>query len=188
MVRRRHGGGEPEQPGEPGSKGKRGGEGGHRYRMRQKLVAFGDDYWIENALGQRVFFVDGKAFRLREHLGFKDMQGNELAAIQEKVMRIKDTYSIYRKGNVLATVKKALITPLRQRFDVHVAGGENMEVEGNILDHEYEIHEGRNKRAEVSKKWFRVADTYGVDIVPGADDILILAITVVIDMMVDEGR
>jgi uncharacterized protein YxjI len=110
-----------------------------------------------------------------------------LAAIQEKVMRIKDTYSIYRKGNVLATVKKALITPHHQRFDVHVAGGENMEVQGNIVEHEYEFYEGRNKRAEVSKKWFSVADTYGVDIVPGADDILILAITVVIDMMVDEG-
>jgi uncharacterized protein YxjI len=168
--------------------GRRGGEGSHRYRMRQKLVAFGDDYWIENGLGQRAYFVDGKAFRLREHLAFKDMQGNELAAIQEKVMHIKDTYSIYRHGNVLATVKKALITPLRQRFDIHVAGAQNMEAQGNILDHEYEIHEGRNKVAEVSKKWFRVADTYGVDIAPGADDVLILAITVVIDMMTDQGR
>jgi len=127
--------------------GNRGGEGSHRYRMRQKLVSIGDDYWIENALGQRVFFVDGKAFRLREHLGFKDMQGNELVAIQERVMRIKDTYSIYRKGNVFATVKKTLVTPLRQRFDVHVAGAENMEVEGNILDHEYEIQEGRKRMA-----------------------------------------
>ncbi|HEV2662007.1 MAG TPA: LURP-one-related family protein [Ktedonobacteraceae bacterium] len=95
--------------------------------------------------------------------------------------------SIYRKENVLATVKKALIMPIHQRFDVHVAGGEHMEVQGNIVDHEYEIYEGRNKRAVVSKKWFRVADTYGVDIVPGADDIFIFAITVVIDMMVAEG-
>ena len=71
MVRRRQG----------GEQGRRGGEGSHRYRMRQKLVSFGDDYWIENALGQRVFFVDGKAFLLREHLGFQDMQGNELAAM-----------------------------------------------------------------------------------------------------------
>jgi uncharacterized protein YxjI len=187
MFRRRQGGEEPVQQGGPGPMGAQGG-GGRRYRMRQKLVSFGDDYWIENAQGQRVYFVDGKAFRLREHLGFKDMQGNELAAIQEKVMHIKDTYSIYRHGNVLATVKKALITPLRQRFDVHVAGGENMEVQGNIVDHEYEIHEGRKRVAEVSKKWFRVADTYGVDIAPGADDVLILAITVVIDMMVDQGR
>lgn len=177
MVRKKHGGEDPEQPG----------DGNHRYRMRQNLASSGDDYWIENALGSRVFFVDGNAFRLREHLGFKDMQGKELAAIQEKVMRIKDTYSIYRKGNVLATVKKALIAPVYQRFDVHVAGGENMEVQGNIVDHEYEIYEGRNKRTEVSKKWFHLAGTYGVDILPGADDSLILAITVVIDMMVDNG-
>ena len=187
MVARQYNSGEQEKPGEPGTIEQRGGEGSHCYRMRQNLAAFGGDDWIENALGSRVFYVDGKAFRLREHLGFKDMQGKELAAIQEKVMRIKDTYSIYRNGNVLATVKKALITPLHQRFDVHVAGGENMEVQGNIAEHEYAFYEGRNKRAEVSKKWFSVADTYGVDIVPGADDILILAITVVIDMMIDEG-
>ena len=164
------------------------GVGGGRFRMRQKLVLFGNDYWIENALGSRVYFVDGKAFRLREHLGFQDMQGNELAAIQERVMRIKDTYRIYRKGNILATVKKVLISPLSQRFEVHVAGGENMEAEGTIFDHEYEIHEGRRKVAEVSKKWFPVADTYGVDIIPGVDDIMVLAITVVIDMMLDQER
>src|SRR5437868_9433730 len=91
--------------------------GGGRYRMRQKLLAFGDDYWIENGLGQRVYFVDGKAFRLREHLAFKDMQGNELAAIQEKVMRVKDTYSIYRNGQVLATMVLALVSSaFRQRW------------------------------------------------------------------------
>ena len=185
MIRERYEGEEPEHSTALEPLGKRGEESSHRYRLRQKLVSFGDDYWIENALGQRVFFVDGKAFRLREHLGFKDMQGNELLAIQEKVMRIKDTYSIYRKGNEFATVKKVLITPLRQRFDVHVAGAENMEVEGNILDHEYEIHEGRKRMSEVSKKWFHLAGTYGVDIVPGANDILILAITVIIDMMTD---
>ena len=185
MIRERYEGEEPEHSTALEPLGKRGEESSHRYRLRQKLVSFGDDYWIENALGQRVFFVDGKAFRLREHLGFKDMQGNELLAIQEKVMRIKDTYSIYRKGNEFATVKKVLITPLRQRFDVHVAGAENMEVEGNILNHEYEIHEGRKRMSEVSKKWFHLAGTYGVDIVPGANDILILAITVIIDMMTD---
>jgi uncharacterized protein YxjI len=185
VLQEKHEGEEPEHPVEPEPLGNCGEKGSHRYRMRQKLVSSGDDYWIENAPGQRVFFVDGKAFRLREHLGFKDMQGNELLAIQEKVMHIKDTYGIYRKGMMFATVKKVLITSLHQRFDVHIAGAENMEVEGNIVDHEYEIHEGRKLMAEVSKKWFHEADTYGVDIVPGANDILILVITVVIDMMID---
>lgn len=164
------------------------GAGGGRYLMRQKLLAFGNDYYIENAMGQRVYFVDGKAFRLREHLAFKDMHGNELVAIQERVLPIKDTYSIYRRGQVLATVKKALIAPFRQRFDIHVAGGDTLEAQGNILEHEYEIHDGQSRVAEVSKKWFRVADTYGVDIAPDADEILLLACTAIIDMMTAEGR
>ena len=187
MFRRRRDREEPVQQGGPRPMGLQGGGGG-RYHMRQKLVSFGDDYWIENAQGQRVYFVDGKAFRLREHLDFKDMQGNVLASLQEKVIHVKDTYSIYRNGQVLATVKKALIAPLRQRFDIHVAGGEDLEAQGNILDHEYEIRTGRHRVAEVSKKWFRLADTYGVDVAPGNDDVLILACTAVIDMMTDEGR
>ena len=175
MLRRRD---EPLRPG----------AGSGRYLMRQKLLALGDDYYIENAMGQRVYFVDGKVFRLREHLAFKDMHGNELAAIQERVLPIKDTYSIYRQGQVLATVKKALIAPFRQRFDIHVAGGDTLEAQGNIFEHEYEIHDGRSRVAEISKKWFHVADTYGVDIAPDVDDILILACTAVIDMMTAEGR
>jgi uncharacterized protein YxjI len=164
------------------------GEGSHRYRMRQKLVSFGDEYWVENAQGNRAYFVDGKAFHARKHLILKDAQGNEVATIQEKVMHSKDTNSMYRDGKEFATVKKALVAPLRQRFDVHVAAGKDLEAHGNIVNHEYEIREGRNRVAEVSKKWFLVADTYGVDIAPGADDVLILAITMVIDMMmVSEG-
>ena len=38
--------------------------------MRQKLVSIGDDYWIENDQGERVFKVDGKALRVRQTLIF----------------------------------------------------------------------------------------------------------------------
>jgi uncharacterized protein YxjI len=74
-------------------------------------------------------------------------------------MQIQDIYSMYRKGNVLATVKKVLISPLRQRFEVHAAGGMNMKTQATIFDYEYEVHEGRRKVAEVSKRWFCVIDS-----------------------------
>ena len=56
------------------------------------------------------------------------------------------------------------------------------------VDHEYAIGEGRETIAEVSKKWFRIRDTYGVAIAPGQNDVLILAITVAIDMMAHRRR
>jgi uncharacterized protein YxjI len=160
-----------------------------RYQMRQKLVAFGDDFYIENEARQKVFKVDGKVLRVRDTLLFRDMQGNELCKIQERMLRVKDTMEIEGpRGETLAVVKKALITPLRDRWTVKVKGGPDLEIQGNILDHEYRIGEGRQKVAEVSKKWFRLRDTYGVEIAPGQDDVVILAATVALDMMAHPGR
>jgi uncharacterized protein YxjI len=158
--------------------------GNTRYKMKQKLIAFGDDFFIENEQDERVFKVDGKMLRVRDTLKFKDMDGNLLCQIQERMLRIKDTLNIEdADGNTAAVVKKALITPLRDRWVVKIGDGPDLDVQGNILNHEYKIEEGRNKIAEVSKKWFRVRDTYGVEIEPGQNDVLILAATVAIDMM-----
>jgi uncharacterized protein YxjI len=74
-----------------------------------------------------------------------------------------------------------MVTPLRDRYTVSVPGSEDLDVQGNIVDHEYEISAGGKKVAQISKRWFRVRDTYGVEIVPGGNDILILASTVAID-------
>jgi uncharacterized protein YxjI len=91
-------------------------------------------------------------------------------------------------GNRLAMVRKALISPLRDRWAVTVENGPDLDVQGNVLDHEYTFTDGRTPVATVSKKWFRVADTYGVEIAPGQDPVLVLAATVAVDMMAHEGR
>lgn len=151
--------------------------------MREKMFAVGDDYWIENDGGDRVFKVDGKALRARDTFILKDSSGEDLCKVQEKKLHIHDTMKIERDGDTVATVKKALITPLRDRFDIEIEGGEDLEAKGNIVDHEYKIERDGDHVAEVSKRWFRVRDTYGIEIAPGQDDALILAVTVCIDEM-----
>ena len=161
-----------------------GGDGRSHYKMREKMVSIGDDFWIENDRGEKVYKVDGKAVRVRNTLIFEDPSGRELAKIQERMLHIKDSMEIEGPGgDQMAMVKKALIAPLRDRWTVKIKDGPDLEVKGNILDHEYTIGEERTKVAEVSKKWFRLRDTYGVEIEPGQDDILILAVTVCIDQM-----
>ena len=152
--------------------------------MRQKLVSIGDDFWIEDDQGERVYKVNGKALRVRDTMIFEDASGRELYKIQSKLVHIRDTMKIEDgDGHDVATVKKALITPLRERFEVKVEHGEDLEVKGNIVDHEYKIERDGDKVAEVSKKWFRVADTYGVEVAAGEDVPLVLAITVAIDSL-----
>jgi uncharacterized protein YxjI len=162
--------------------------GGRRYRMRQKLFSVGDDSWIEDDDGNRVFKVDGKALRVRKTFELKDASGHELLKIQERKLHIHDTMRIERGDGDAATVKKALITPLRERFTVHLADGSELTAKGNIVDHEYSIEGDGEKIAEVSKRWFRVRDTYGIEIAPGHDDALLLAVSVCIDEMSERGR
>ena len=90
---------------------------------------------------------------------------------------------IERGGKTVATIKKALVSPLRDRYSIEVEGGEDLEAKGNIVDHEYKIERDGDKVAEVSKRWFRVRDTYGIEVAPGQDDALILAVAVCIDQM-----
>ena len=157
--------------------------GGTRYRMREKLFAIGDDYWIETDGGERVFKVNGKALRIRETFILETPSGDELFKIQEKKLSIRDKMQIERGGETVATIHKALITPLRDRFAIELESGGELSAKGNIVDHEYEIERDGHKVAEISKRWFRVRDTYGIEIAPGEDDALILAATVCIDEM-----
>ena len=160
------------------------GGGDHHYQMREKLVAIGDDFWIENEAGERVFKVNGKVLRVRDTLSFEDAQGRELSKIQERKLRVKDSMEIEGPdGQQLAMVKKALISPIRDRFTVKIKNGPDLDVKGNIVDHEYTIGEGGDSVAQVSKKWFRIRDTYGVEIEPGQDDVIILAVAACLDQM-----
>ena len=154
-----------------------------KYQMREQMFAIGDDYWIETDGGQPAFKVDGKALRIRKTLILETPDGDEAFTIQKKIVSIRDTMEIQRDGKTVATVTRALLTPLRDRFSIDVEAGGDMEAKGNIVDHEYGIERGGDKVAQVSKRWFRMRDSYGIEIADGQEDALILAVTVCIDQM-----
>lgn len=159
-----------------------------RFRLRQKIFAFGDDYSIQDDRGRERFFVDGKVLTLRNTLVFEDMQGHELALIRQRILAWGPTFEIERDGKTAAIVKKQLFTFLRCRFSVDVPGPDDLEAQGSFLDYEYEFTRGGRCVAEVSKRFFALRDTYGVEIADGEDVLLLLAATVVIDQCCHEKR
>ncbi len=154
------------------------------YLIRKKLLALGDDFWVEDEAGERVFHIDGKVMRLRDTFVVETADGEELLKIKEQRLKLRKTYAIERQGEEIATVAKALVTPLRDRFTIEVAGGGTLEAKGDLLDHEFTIEwEGGARMAEVSKRWFTMRDTYGVSVLPTQDDVLAIAIAACIDAM-----
>ena len=156
-----------------------------RYVMKRKLLTWARDFYIRDAEGRDVFFVDGKAFPLvSRQWSFQTLDRRELAFIRQKLVSWIPTYEIYRNGALAAVVKKKPFTLSRYKFSVDVPGLADLEVSGNFLQHEYTFTRSGQPVAEVSKKWLAWSDTYDVEIVDGEDDLLILATTVVIAVAV----
>ncbi len=164
--------------------------GVNRYLMRQRMFALGQDFFINNAAGQPMFKIDGKVRLIKESLKFRDMQGNLLYQLDERVIRIRESFDILKAdGQVAAKVHNAIFDPLRERFTIEIPGGQNLLTMGKVIWAQYDILRNGQPIAKISKQFSWIGrDQYVVDVMPGEDDCLILAITVVIDMMVSNGR
>ncbi|NLU76007.1 hypothetical protein HCC61_25710 [Streptomyces sp. HNM0575] len=155
-----------------------------RYLVRERIFGIGDDFWIDDEHGDHAFLVDGKALRVRQTFELKDVQGEIVAVIRRKMVSLWETMQIERDGERLAMVRKKRFTLLRNRFRALLADGSALSVHGSVLDKEYDIELGGVRQARISRKWFRVRDTYAVDIEqPGADVPLLLSLAVCVDAL-----
>jgi len=152
-----------------------------RYQVRERLFSIKDDFWVTDQDGNRAFFIDAKVLSLRHTLELKDASGRSLAEIKHKPLTFTDAMEVENGGSVVATVHKAVFSPLHHRAVVDLAGGRRLEAVGNIIDKDFQIRDGHQVVAQVSRAWFRVRDTYGVDVAPGEDDALMICIAVCLD-------
>ena len=159
-----------------------------QYVMKEKWLAFGTDFAINDKEGRELYFIDGHAFSIGKKLSFQDAQRRELLFIRQRLLAWGPTYEILRNDKTVAVVKKKLFTIFRAHFSVDVPGPDDLEAQGNFLDHEYEFTLRGQAVAQVSKKWISWTDSYVIQTAEGQDDPLILACAVVIDLACHQGE
>lgn len=158
------------------------------YQLQRQLLAIGEDFWVENAAGEKVYRLDGKVLTLTQTFALEDVNGTELARMKAEMLTLRRTMDIERGGQVVATVRKAFINILGQSFTVDISGDGQLQAHGDILNHEFEIRAGDAVVATVSKQWFVSELMYGIAIAPGQDEVLMLCIAIAIDEMSESDR
>ncbi|MEU7063967.1 LURP-one-related family protein [Streptomyces sp. NPDC046161] len=160
-----------------------------KYLVRDKVLAIGDDYWIEDEDGRQAFLVDGKALRLRDTLELKDLDGRILITLREKWLAFRDAMTLERDDRRLAVIRKKRLSLLRNHYLVTLAEGTELDVSGRILDREFKVEYDGELLALVSRQWFRVRETYAVDVVrEDADAALLIAVAVCVIRMAEKER
>lgn len=159
-----------------------------RYILRQRMLSLADGFQIKNENGDDAFAVKGAVFSLAKQLSFQDLDGNTLVSIEQQLMSWGATYAISRNDATIATVKKELFNVFSYRFNIDLSGAPALQATGDFSNHEYVVTRDGQQVAAISKQWFALTDTYGVDIAEGEDDVLVLAIAVVVDMVCHPDR
>jgi uncharacterized protein YxjI len=159
-----------------------------RYIIRERFFRLGEDSDITDEQGRPVLHVDGKVLTLHDTLIVRDLQGTEVARVQRQLIALRPTYDITRQGQELAEVRKKLISPFVDRYTIDIPGPDDLHVTGSLFEHEYKIERDNRVVATVSKRWISFTETYGVEIAPGEDDLVILTAVLAIDLAEDRER
>ncbi|MEU3374328.1 LURP-one-related/scramblase family protein [Streptomyces sp. NPDC006711] len=160
-----------------------------KYLVRDKIFAIGDDYWIETEDGRQAFLADGKALRLRDTLELKDPAGRVLITLREKMFSLRDAMTVQRDDQTLATVRRKRLSLLRNHYRVSLVEGTELDVSGRILDREFTVEYEGELLAHVSRKWFRLHETYAVNVIrEDADAALLIAVVICVIRMDEKER
>jgi len=155
------------------------------YVIRERLFRLGEDSDITDEAGLPVLHVDGKVLSLHNRLILRDPAGREAGQVHRKLAALRPTYEITIDGKDVAEVRKHLFTAFQERFTIDVVGGGDMEITGDLFSHEFTIERDGQTVATISKRWLTVTASYGVEVAPGEDDVLILASVLALDLAID---
>jgi uncharacterized protein YxjI len=155
------------------------------YVIRERFFAIGDDFDVLDEHGTKLYRVDGKVFSLRGRVVIEDPEGDEVASVHRHLIALRPTYEIRIGGEKAAEIRKKLFTPFRDRFTIDVPGPDDLEMKGDLLDHEYVIEQDGQEVAAVSKRWLTIRDTYAVRVAAGVDPLLIIGSVLALDLALE---
>jgi len=158
------------------------------YVIRERFFSFGDDFDVLDEHGNKVLHVDGKVFTVRDKVVIEDLNGDEVASVHRQLVALRPTYEIRIGGEKAAEVRKKLFTPFRDKFTIDVPGPDDLEMKGDLLDHEYVIEQDGREVAAVSKRWLTIRDTYAVQVAAGVDPLLIVGSVLALDLALDRDH
>jgi uncharacterized protein YxjI len=153
------------------------------YVLNQKLLSLTGDLWIEDGQGNHAFEVDGTLLSLRGTHVLKDLSGQALYEISKSLApHVHKTINISKDGQPAATVQEAIFHLGGDKFTITLAGGQQLTVHGNWLNREFQVNDQAGRVViNASRAWFSIHDAYGIQITPGFEVPLGLAIVVALE-------
>ncbi len=152
------------------------------YQIKQKLWSFIPNYEVRDDIGNLRYNVKSNGFSLWKKLHFKDTEGGEIFIIEQKRWSFPAKFEV-REGNTVVAEVHQRLAFFKYKVDFFIGADTDIEITGNIFRREFDFERNGQIIASVSKKRWSWGDSYGMSILEGEDQELMLASAVVIDLI-----
>lgn len=152
--------------------------------IKQKVFSWKDKFYVRDEFGNDRYYVEGELFSLGKKLHIYDLNGNELALIQQKVLSFLPRYFVFINGIQHAEIVKEF-TLFNNKYRINGLG---WEVDGDFMDHDYEVTSMGRPIVTINKEWFTWGDSYVLDIANPADELIALSVVLAIDCVIAMQR
>ncbi len=149
--------------------------------MKQKVFSWKDKFTIKDMNGNDRYTVEGQFFSLGKKLHIFDCEGDEVAFVKQKVVALMPKFFVEIGGEDVAEIAKKF-TFFKPKY---VVNGPGWDVQGDMWSHNYTITSGGIPVVSIHKQWMSWGDTFELDIAPGADEVLAVAVVLAIDAVMD---
>jgi uncharacterized protein YxjI len=160
-----------------------------KYLVQERLFhLLHAEFSIEDEIGNSAYTVDTTVLKLRQALELKDASGNVLTVIPQKWISFGNTMHIEdASGLGIAKVRPAFFSPIKHRYEIDLANGSHLEAVGDFMDRDWQLTgTDGGVIGRISRQWAWKGDAYGVEVLPGGNDALVISIAICMDHIYDE--
>lgn len=151
--------------------------------IKEKVFSWGDKFTVKDESGRDKYMVEGEIFSWGKKLHVYDIMGNEVAFIKQEVWSWMPRYYVFCGDRQVAEIKKEFTF----FFPKYSINGLGWEINGSFMAHDYEITEEGCPIVIISKEWMTWGDSYELNIANPADELVALAVVLVIDCVMESG-
>jgi len=160
--------------------------GWSRFLVKAKFAMGRDFAVIDPATEQQVYFVDGK-LGWRAQCEIRDAAGTPLYRIRGNLLGIPKEVTISdAAGTEVGHLKAKFFSPVRSQMTITMKTGEEWKLVGSVFEREYTVTAGDQPVLTITQKWMTVRDQFVIDIGPGVDPGIALAIMWSVDRFVEQ--
>lgn len=145
--------------------------------IKQRVFSWSDTYDVYDENGNVRYFVKAEFLSFGHRLHVYDAYQNEVGMIKERLFTLLPVFDIEVNGRVQGKIEKKF-TLFKPKYEVDFNG---WRVEGDFLGWEYDVYSGCSSVIHITKELFHWGDTYVIDFMNPADELMGLLLVIAID-------